>query len=348
MGEAAAPTNLNGGGTALLVRLRPVTPWRIGPDSGNRDRVDRIYHSDSLYSAITGTMASLGLLEEWLDATARGTNEPAVRFSSCFPFQGNNLYVVPPRHVWPPAPSPKVRWKSARFVPMRAVEKLLTGESLSEDAWLVDSASESLIPTSAPTGIFRASVRSSAAIDRGGDGAVAHSTACLEFAPQCGLWFVAVFKDATAKEEWRDRLQGAIRLLADSGFGGERSRGWGRAETPEFREGKLDELLTAPAVSGESVHWLLSLFHPSETDEIDWSHGNYTVTTRTGRIESPAQWGDAKKASRMVSEGSVLSAPSLPRGSVVDIAPEGFPHPVYRAGLALTIAVPRTVVRSAQ
>jgi CRISPR type III-A-associated RAMP protein Csm4 len=232
---------------------------------------------------------------------------------------------------------------------MRAVEKLLAGESLSEDAWLVDSASESLIPTSAPGGIFRASVRSSAAMDRGGDGAFAHSTACLEFAPGCGLWFVAVFADDAARQQWRDRLQGAIRLLADSGFGGERSRGWGRAETPEFREGKLDELLTTPpAPGGENVYWLLSLFHPSETDNVDWSQGNYTVTTRVGRIESAAQWGDAKKSSRMVAEGSVLLAHSAPRGSVMDVAPEGFPHPVYRAGLALTIPVPKAVARSGQ
>ena len=52
---------------ALLVRLRPTGPWRIGPDSGARDRVDRIYHSDSLYSAVSSAMARLGLLDEWLE-----------------------------------------------------------------------------------------------------------------------------------------------------------------------------------------------------------------------------------------------------------------------------------------
>ena len=34
----------------LVVKLRPAGPWRIGPDSGARNRVDVIYHSDSLYS----------------------------------------------------------------------------------------------------------------------------------------------------------------------------------------------------------------------------------------------------------------------------------------------------------
>src|SRR5436305_13031258 len=96
--------------SGLLIRLRPIGPWRIGPDSGDRDRVDRIFHSDSLYSAVTSAMASLELLEPWLDATARSAT-PAVRFSSCFPFQGDTLYVAPPRNLWPPPASSKVRWK---------------------------------------------------------------------------------------------------------------------------------------------------------------------------------------------------------------------------------------------
>ena len=55
----------------LVVKLRPSGPWRIGPDSGARNRVDVIYHSDSLYSAVTSAMSRMGRLEEWLDATAR-------------------------------------------------------------------------------------------------------------------------------------------------------------------------------------------------------------------------------------------------------------------------------------
>src|ERR1700754_3540105 len=60
----------------LVVKLRPSGPWRIGPDSGARNRVDVIYHSDSLYSAVTSAMSRLGRLDAWLDATARSA-EPA-------------------------------------------------------------------------------------------------------------------------------------------------------------------------------------------------------------------------------------------------------------------------------
>jgi len=36
----------------------------------------------------------------------------------------------------------------------------------------------------------------------------------------------------------------------------------------------------------------------------------------------------------------VLVASSEPRGAAADVAPEGFPHPVYRSGFALAIPIP--------
>ena len=326
--------------SALLVRLRPTGPWRIGPDSGDRDRIDRVFHSDALYAAVTAAMASLDLLEDWLDSTARAS-VPAVRLSSCFPFMGEILYVIPPQHVWPPAASAKVRWKGAKFVPVKVVERLLSGQPLNEDGWIVEGGSGCLIPASSHAGatVFRTAVRSSAAIDRSGGGAAPHSTACVEFAPDSGLWFAAVFADEASRDRWTARLRGAFALLADSGLGGGRSRGWGRSESPDIQEGDLSKLLVSAPVGDERGHWLLSLFHPSETDSVDWEKGSYSLTTRTGRTESDAGWGALKKQTRMVSEGSVLVAAAEPTGTAPNVAPEGFSHPVYRAGYAVSLPV---------
>jgi CRISPR type III-A-associated RAMP protein Csm4 len=320
--------------SALLIKLRPTGPWRIGPDSGDRDRVDRIYHSDSLFSAVTGAMASLGELDPWLEATARAA-EPAVRFSSCFPFYGDTLYIVPPRNVWPPPPSAKVRFKGARFVPLKVVETLLSGRTLAEENWAIDGASECLIAGGAQ-GPFRVNVRSNAAIDRDGDGVAPHSIACLEFTPGGGLWFIASFADESTRERWNGPLQGAFRLLADSGFGGGRSRGWGRSEMPEIVEGELPQLLLNSA-EDSGAYWLLSMFHPAEADAIDWQHGNYSLSTRGGRVEIH---GDEKKPTRMLTEGSVIVSASAPIGAASDVAPENFAHPVYRSGFALAIPIP--------
>jgi CRISPR type III-A-associated RAMP protein Csm4 len=533
----------------LVVKLRPTGPWRIGSDSGARNRVDSIYHSDSLYAAVASAMARLGMLPEWLDATAR-TAIPAVRFSSCFPFLDNVSFIVPPRTVWPPAhpgASPRVRWKSARFVPLSLLPAILAGRKLDESKWGVDALSECLVPAGR-SGPFRTSVRSNAAVDRLTGAAERHSVACTEFRKGAGLWAIVAFADESARDRWQEPVKAAFRWLADSGFGGERSRGWGRSEAPEFTEGELPEMViggresgaggqeqgaggqgaeaqqpepelaplqmeaptelepaptaenelptepepvppveeaesalptqepyagspeteppaepeqgaasvlapteiaplavaaelqaeppappspaadaaaeeteapptpaeaeantepdpvaaepqeagqpvtpaepetspeqelvaaepvepepdplpdltlspdsrpadaagtppgprtlaseSAPESSLVQKHWLLSLFTPAATDAVDWSRGNYAVVTRGGRIESPAGGGELKKQLTMVAEGSVLCSAEPPQGSAPDVAPEGFAHPVYRAGFALSISLP--------
>ena len=87
-------------------------------------------------------------------------------------------------------------------------------------------------------------------------------------------------------------------------------------------------------------HWLLSLFTPAPADAVDWRRGNYTVLARGGRVDSPAGSGELKKQIQMVAEGSVLYAEARPRGSAADVAPDGFAHPVFRAGFALAIPLP--------
>jgi CRISPR type III-A-associated RAMP protein Csm4 len=438
----------------LVVKLRPTGPWRIGPDSGARNRVDSIYHSDSLYSAVTAAMVRLGSLEDWLDATARSA-APAVCFSSCFPFQEATRFVIPPQTVWPPAAallSARVRWKGARFVPLEIVRTVIGGQTLDESRWTVDGPSECLVPAGR-SGPFRTAVRWSAAVDRLTGATERHSTACIEFRAGAGWWTLVSFVDEAAESRWKDPVKAAFRLLADTGFGGERSRGWGRAEAPEFIDGVLPELILgsvpnpapgpdvqpvppveepppaeppvkepeppvtepeawvkepepppeepeppvtepeppvtepgpamamaaaasseeAPAAeplaaepetppvleaalvagvavealpvperapSTESAHWLLSLFSPAPADTVDWGRGKYTVLTRGGRVDSPAGSGELKKQVQMVTEGSVLYAATAPCGAAPDVAPEGFAHPVFRAGFALAIPLP--------
>jgi CRISPR/Cas system CSM-associated protein Csm4 (group 5 of RAMP superfamily) len=88
------------------------------------------------------------------------------------------------------------------------------------------------------------------------------------------------------------------------------------------------------------AHWLLSLFTPAADDAVDWGRGSYTVLARGGRIDSPSGSGELKKQIQMVTEGSVLYADGVPLGSAADVAPDGFAHPVFRAGFALAIPLP--------
>lgn len=345
---------------AFLIKLHPAGPWRFGPGEGGRDSVDHLYRSDRLFSAITLAFERLGLLEAWLDATARSSS-PQVVFSSLFPFQGDTLFAPPPASVWPPptaalrVSSPvfttKVRWSAARFAPLPLIETLLLSQRILADQWLTDAASACLLrrdrPQSSP---FRAATRTHAAIDRANHHHEAHSLACVEFETGSGLWAIASFADASAATEWGDRIHAAFRLLADSGFGGRRSSGWGQVTKIEITGGNWPNLLFpklskanhngAHQEANASGHWLLSLFTPSETDGIDWAQGNYSVTTRGGYIESAAGRGQNKKSLRMIAEGSVVASPNAPKGVAVNVAPEGLGHPVYRSGFALSLPLP--------
>jgi CRISPR type III-A-associated RAMP protein Csm4 len=334
---------------AFTVRFRPQGPWRIGPDSGARDRVDRIFHSDALFSAVCHAMGRLGRLEEWLAATVSSAGAPAVRLSSLFPCLGDMLFVPPPRNLWPPPPSAKVRWRNASFVPLEVVHDLLADKALNDSRWYLDGASGCLLPASQQfrPGPFRPALRSHAAVDRlRGDAIEVHRTACLEFSEGGGFWGIAAFAGEEAQEQWSVPLETAFRLLADTGLGGERSLGWGRSAAPEFTKGELPALIVpepeAPAAPAqeETAWWLLSLFSPAPQDAIDWQRGHYSLTGRGGRIDSPARSGEAKKVVRMIEEGSVLLATAPLAGAAPDVAPDGFPHPVFRCGFAVAIPVP--------
>jgi CRISPR type III-A-associated RAMP protein Csm4 len=309
----------------IEIRLRPSGPWRAGHRTGDRERVDAVYHSDALYSAVTHAMSSLGWLEQWLDATARAADGAAVRFSSLFPFIGDTRLIAPPRTSWPPSGAGKLYVKAAKLVPLDVARRGIVQES----RWSVDGATECLLPAGM-TAPFEVSMRSGSAVDRITGQTEPHRTACLEFAPNTGWWGLMELVD----DEWESRVKSALRLLADSGFGGERSRGWGRAAEPEFSD-------AAPLFNGDGhagSWWMLSLYSPHADDAIDWSRGDYASTTRAGWTDSVA--GSVKKKHvRMIEEGSVLMAPAL-RGRAVDVAPEGFPHPAWRAGFALAVPVP--------
>src|ERR1700691_4560026 len=100
----------------IEIRLRPTGPWRAGHRTGDRERVDAVYHSDALYSAVTHAMNSLGWLEEWLDATARAEAGSAVNFSSLFPFVGDTRLLPPPRTAWPPSGAGRLDGDHAKVV----------------------------------------------------------------------------------------------------------------------------------------------------------------------------------------------------------------------------------------
>lgn len=330
---------------ALLIRLRPTTPWRIGPDSGSRDQAGSVLHSDTIYSAVTQALKQIGLLEEWLEATARPHAEPAVRFSSAFPFQRNHLFVPPPEGLLPPAPGstgqPAVfPWSRVQFMPVSAIQTLLEGKALDEQEWILDSHSGCLLPAAsrAATGPYRLLRRSFFAVDRGGQGqGLPWDANCVQFAPGSGLWLAVEFSNPQTYAIWARRIEAAFQLLADNGMGGLRSLGFGRFKAPEIQAGLLHELLLPDyqPPSGNRAWWLLSVFSPGNADNVQWDAGRYSVVTRGGRDAG----GRPKLNSRVVKEGSVLVAPRPPLGCIQDVSTGKAGHPVFRAAFAVALPI---------
>lgn len=327
---------------ALLVRLRPITPWRIGPDSGAREQAAPVYSSDTLYSALCSAFQQLGWAEEWLDSTVRGISGPAVRMTSAFPYLRNLLFAPPPVCFWPPAGDGRLRWKGAALLPTSVIAGLLDGQAPSEQDWAIDTQSACLIParTRGAAGPFRFLRRSHAAVDRICEGVVdPYSVECVQFAPESGLWCAFEFGSHTAYAVWAPKLQAALRLLSDSGFGGMRSRGFGRCRAPLFQSGVLSSLLFGDqyrTAAGSNAWWTLSLFSPAEAEPVHWNKGCYHLVTRSGRGVN----GALKLSTRLVREGSVLVSPEPPRGAAINVAPEGSPHPFWRAAYAVSLPIP--------
>jgi CRISPR type III-A-associated RAMP protein Csm4 len=348
---------------ALLIRLRPSGPWRYGPGEGGLDRLDALFRSDRLYSAVTLAMRQLGWLEEWLAATAQ-TSPSLVAFSSLFPFQGDSLYAIPPATLWPPpaalvtTPSPvflsKIRWKTARFVPLSVIDSLATGQQILADQWLPDPDSACLLRRDRPsTSPFRPVSRSVAGVDRvSGASFRAETAACVQFASGAGLWSVARFTNDEAESAWSNRIEAAFRLLGDTGLGGRRANGYGQMEAPGFQRGAWPDVIlpklarvsrqgnASSTQNGAPQYWFLSLYSPSLDDSVEWSEGDYQLTIRGGYVENSTASRARKKAARLITEGSVVAAASEPRGAAVDVAPEGFAHAVYRSGIALVLKLP--------
>lgn len=340
---------------ALLIRLRPQGPWRPGSRTGERQEVETVLHSDTIFSAVTGALRELGWLEAWVNASA-GEDPPPVRFSSFFPWLDSTLLIPPPMSHWPPPVPHKLRLKAMRFVPIQVAVDCVRGVWPHEEEWRTDGPSGCLVPADAPSGPFRTHYRVRTPVDRiSGASVSADRIAVLEFREGAGWWGLALFRDAEAQQQWEPAVRAAFRLLADSGIGGGKTNGWGRFWQPQFTRGEFPSLVatqleslanesseqeeSAEAIEVVRGFWLWSLYNPHPEDSVAWEEASYRTLVRGGRVESLGEWGLPKRSVRMIEEGSVLRTDSELRGRLTDVAPEGFPHPIYRCGFAVGVPI---------
>jgi CRISPR-associated protein Csm4 len=301
----------------LACILKPRGPFHLGEREGLREGSDTFIRSDTLFSALCHSLLLLygtPVLESFLAAMTG--DAPPLRLSSAFPrWQGECYFPVPLNRV-PADPD----LKKLRFVSGPEFERLLAGGSLTGKSLDHGIPCKGVTPwfvTDAPK--VRLS-RLTGSADQGGF----YRVGLVYYARDAELFFLAEF----GTEEWRPKLEAAIRLMCDEGIGGYRSAGKGSFEQPVYRPVKI-------AVPDRPDGWLtLSLYFPAESEAPPLAEGWYGLADRKGYMYSPLQRSLRRKEVTMFAEGSVFPGPPG-KGLLVDVRPEGVEvHGVYRYGLA--------------
>jgi CRISPR type III-A-associated RAMP protein Csm4 len=157
----------------------------------------------------------------------------------------------------------------------------------------------------------------------------------------CGLYLLVRYIDET----YRSPLEKALLYLGEAGIGGQRNQGHGQFElqpSPNGEGYRWKKDFPAPVDAGVNSQLLLSLYHPTrkEVSAGVLNHAQYELLLRRGWIGSPDGSGVRRRGIRMLAEGAVFPDLDI-TGDIQDLKPKGFPHPVYRSGIAFTVPFAR-------
>jgi CRISPR-associated protein Csm4 len=158
----------------------------------------------------------------------------------------------------------------------------------------------------------------------------------VRFVDGCGFYCLARFCGNEANE-FQKAVEQALMMLGEEGLGARRSAGLGRFEL------QGPEVVALRCPSEFDAHLLLSLYHPTkrEVTEGVLEDARYHLILRKGWISSPDDASQRRMGIRMIREGALL--PIAVTGDLTDVRPSGFPHAVYRSGLAFTVPCRRWV-----
>ncbi|QXP83827.1 type III-A CRISPR-associated RAMP protein Csm4 [Methylococcus sp. Mc7] len=312
-------------------RLRFQAPFHV--DSRGNDsyeQAETFIRSDTLSAAILSAWA---LLDP--DGVAERAKAPSFRLSSAFPFLGDICFLPRPVDSLAVSLDPvrlrdnkklkKIQWLSV------GLWKAVAGGFRLDDAEAINilgTLATLKTETLADEKLWVVEERPRLAMDRLTN---SHAEELLfHFSrvwlnPMAGLYFLATFDDGQAQTDF----EAALRLLGDEGFGADRSNGNGC-----FTFDHRADLGLKPPAGRRAM--ALSLVNPDPSDRRQgWlDEAAYKLVSRGGWI---AGTGLRKQRLRMFAEGSVFQAPL--QGRTVEISPDHAPHPVYRDGRGLFVAL---------
>lgn len=188
-------------------------------------------------------------------------------------------------------------------------------------------------PASGQMRLWAEGIAPRVAVDRQASRSQVYGAGRVQFAPGCGLYFLADY----GGDGWRPRVERGLYALGDSGVGGERSVGHGQFDL------EIGGNFPGLGVLQPDSYVTLSLFWPpaDEAAGMNFGEGSYKLLNRRGWIGSTDGMNLRRPGVRMLAEGSVLTA--QPQGALVDVKPSdpfpvlNVPHDVWRCGLAYAV-----------
>ena len=316
------------------------SPIHLGRRGVGLEATEISIPADTLFSAICQTWRTFYGEQSLTDFLAQYKTDEPFLLTSAFPFAGAiRFFPKPLIDLNVNADDDHKALKRVRYLSERRFRQIINGGSgASDDANFIkdkDLINEGRLwihdDDKHPCTVWKTDKRPRVTLDRQSSASEIWHLKAVKFEEGCGLWFDAKFEG----EEIQTQIETILRILGDTGIGGERSAGYG---TFDLHSEPAD-----PQPESESDRFVaLSPICPRDADELDrLIQGNvgYTLEERSGWIGSAEGSGLRRQQVWMFGEGSVLSGDGSQVGCLVDLQPEACPHPVWRYAYAWPIKI---------
>ncbi|RKU14241.1 type III-A CRISPR-associated RAMP protein Csm4 [Candidatus Poribacteria bacterium] len=288
--------------------------------------------ADTLFSAICQTWRTFygeDNLTDFLDQYETG--EPFM-LTSAFPFAPDiRFFPKPLIDLKVNADDDRKKIKRVRYLSENRFRQVVNGEILFDPDTLVDNGQLWIHDADkCPPTVWKTDTRPRVTLDRQSSASEIWHLKAVKFGKDCGLWFDAKFE----AEEIQTHIETILRVLGDTGIGGERSAGYGLFD---FHSQPAE-----PAAEQEASRFVtLSPICPRDADQlnilIQGDDVSYTLEERSGWIGSAEASSQRRQQVWMFAEGSVLNGNGAQVGRLIDLKPEACPHPVWRYAYAWPI-----------
>ena len=290
--------------------------------------------ADTLFSAICQTWRTFYGEERLTDFLAQYETDAPFLLTSAFPFAGDiRFFPKPLIDLKINADDDRKKLKKVHYLSEKRFRQIVANEQIELNPDHLINGGQLWIHSGdkCPSTVWSIDKRPRVTLDRQSSASEIWHVGGVKFHEGCGLWFGAKFDT----EETQTQIETLLRVLGDTGIGGERSAGYGlfglHSEPAESEsESKADRFVT------------LSPICPQDADELDaLIQGDvaYALEERSGWIGSAEGSGLRRQQIWMFGEGSVLSGNGAQVGRLVDLQPEACPHPVWRYAYAWPLKI---------